>query len=117
MVTGIAVEPDGTLYAAEMATGDPANMVEPQFQPFTGRAVRQTGLDSLEEVATDMLFPPICGSVPMAGSTSRCLRWAPIMGKASSCASIQRPGARFRCRPALRQRPPARRSRHHHRHQ
>jgi sugar lactone lactonase YvrE len=57
MVTGIAVEPDGTLYAAEMATGDPANMVEPQFQPFTGRAVRQTGLDSLEEVATDMLFP------------------------------------------------------------
>ena len=57
MVTGIAVAPDGTLYAAEMATGDPASMEEPPFQPFTGRVVRQTGADSLEEVATGMLFP------------------------------------------------------------
>ena len=57
MVTGIAVAPDGTLYAAEMATGDPASMEEPPFQPFTGRVVRQTGTDGLEEVATGMLFP------------------------------------------------------------
>jgi hypothetical protein len=57
MVTGIAVAPDGTLYAAEMAIGDPASMDEPPFQPFTGRVVRQTGPDSLEEVATGMLFP------------------------------------------------------------
>jgi hypothetical protein len=57
MVTGIAVAPDGTLYAAEMATGDPASMDEPPFQPFTGRVVRQTGPDSLEEVATGVLFP------------------------------------------------------------
>ena len=57
MVTGIAVAPDGTLYAAEMATGDPASMEEPPFQPFTGRVVRQTGPDGLEEVATGMLFP------------------------------------------------------------
>jgi hypothetical protein len=57
MVTGIAVGPDGTLYAAEMATGDPASMEEPPFQPFTGRVVRQTGADGLEEVATGMLFP------------------------------------------------------------
>jgi len=57
MITGIAVAPDGTLHAAEMATGDPASMEEPPFQPFTGRVVRQTALDSLEEVATDMLFP------------------------------------------------------------
>jgi hypothetical protein len=57
MVTGIAVGPDGTLYAAEMATGDPASMEGPPFQPFTGRVVRQTGSDSLEEVATGMLFP------------------------------------------------------------
>ena len=57
MVTGIAVAPDGTLYAAEMATGDPASMEEPPFQPFTGRVVRQTGSDGLEEVATGMLFP------------------------------------------------------------
>jgi hypothetical protein len=57
MVTGIAVGPDGTLYAAEMATGDPASMEEPPFQPFTGRVVRQTGSDGLEEVATGMLFP------------------------------------------------------------
>src|SRR5215203_3382071 len=57
MVTGIAVAPDGTLYAAEMATGDPASMEEPPFQPFTGRVVRQTGSDELEEVATGVLFP------------------------------------------------------------
>ena len=57
MVTDIAVAPDGTLYAAEMATGDPASANEPPFQPFTGRVVRQTGADGLEEVATGMLFP------------------------------------------------------------
>jgi hypothetical protein len=57
MVTGIAVAPDGTLYAAEMATGDPESMEGPPFQPFTGRVVRQTGADGLEEVATGMLFP------------------------------------------------------------
>jgi len=57
MVTGIAVAADGTLYASEMAIGDPASRDEPPFQPFTGRVVRQTGLDSLEEVATGMLFP------------------------------------------------------------
>src|SRR5918994_778501 len=57
MVTGVAVAPDGTLYAAEMATGDPTSMEEPPFQPFTGRVVRQTGPDGLEEVATGMLFP------------------------------------------------------------
>ena len=57
MVTGIAVAPDGTLYATEMATGEPASMEEPPFQPFTGRVVRQSGADGLEEVATGMLFP------------------------------------------------------------
>ena len=57
MVTGIAVAPDGTLFAAEMATGDPASMEEPPFQPFTGQVVRQTGSDSFEEVATGVLFP------------------------------------------------------------
>src|SRR5829696_7454520 len=57
MITGIAVGPEGTLFAAEMATGDPASMEEPPFQPFTGRVVRQTTSDGLEEVATGMLFP------------------------------------------------------------
>src|ERR687889_1080700 len=57
MGTGVAVARDGALYAAEMATGDPASMEEPPFQPFTGRVVRQTGADGLEEVATGMLFP------------------------------------------------------------
>jgi sugar lactone lactonase YvrE len=57
MVTDIAVAPDGTLYAAEMATGDPATADEPPFQPFTGRVVRQTGPDGLEEVATGLLLP------------------------------------------------------------
>src|SRR5919107_4933761 len=57
MGTGVAVARDGTLYAAEMATGDQASMEEPPFQPFTGRVVRQTAADGLEEVATGMLFP------------------------------------------------------------
>jgi plastocyanin len=55
MVTGIAVGPDGTLYALEMATG---NTDEPPFSsPGTGRIVRQTGPDSLAEVVVGLDFP------------------------------------------------------------
>ena len=113
MITGIAVAPDGTLYAAEMATGDPASMEEPPFQPFTGRVVRQTALDSLEEVATDMLFPAnlrfgpdgeLYVALPSVGANNGegvILRLDPATGSAiqmpvgppptSDCASITPP--------------------------
>jgi plastocyanin/sugar lactone lactonase YvrE len=55
MVTGIAVGPDGTLYAAEMATN---NIDEPPFtSPRTGRIIRQTGPDSLAEVVVGVDYP------------------------------------------------------------
>lgn len=57
MVTGLAVAEDGTLYATEMATGDPASQEEPPFQPQTGRVVMQTSQDSLEPVVTGLNFP------------------------------------------------------------
>jgi hypothetical protein len=54
-VTGLAVGPDGTLYAIEMSTG---NLDQPPFlQPASGKLLRQTGMDSSEEVATGLMFP------------------------------------------------------------
>lgn len=53
-VTGLAVGPDGSLYAAEMATSITPDGGMP---PGTGRVVRQTGPDSLEEVVTGLEFP------------------------------------------------------------
>jgi hypothetical protein len=54
-VTDVAVGPDGTLYAVEMSTG---NLEEPPFTvPDSGRVVRQTGPDSVEEVATGLNLP------------------------------------------------------------
>jgi SMP-30/Gluconolactonase/LRE-like region len=54
-VTDVAVGPDGTLYAAEMSTG---NIEEPPFAvPSSGKIVRQTGPDSMEEVASGLMFP------------------------------------------------------------
>ncbi|MFT4038327.1 MAG: ScyD/ScyE family protein [Thermomicrobiales bacterium] len=55
VVTAVATAPDGTLYAAEMATGNTAT--PPYMTPETGRIVRQTGKDSLEVVATDINYP------------------------------------------------------------
>ncbi|HEV2128849.1 MAG TPA: ScyD/ScyE family protein [Thermomicrobiales bacterium] len=55
MVTAVAVDASGTLYAVEMSTD---NMEEPPFVvPDSGRVVRQTGPASLEPVAEDLLFP------------------------------------------------------------
>ena len=53
-VTGLAVGPDGSLYALEMATD-----ISPDgnMRPGTGRLVRQTGLDSYEEVVTGLEYP------------------------------------------------------------
>jgi hypothetical protein len=54
-VTDIAFGPDGALYAAEMATGNLDGA--PFFNPGSGRVVRQTGPDSLEEVVVDVAYP------------------------------------------------------------
>lgn len=54
-VTDIAVGPDGSLYAAELATG---NTDEPPFlAPNSGRVVRMTGPDSVEPVLVDVDAP------------------------------------------------------------
>jgi sugar lactone lactonase YvrE len=54
-VTDVAVGPDGTLYAVEMSTG---NLEEPPFLvPGSGRVVRQSGPDGLEEIATGLGLP------------------------------------------------------------
>jgi plastocyanin len=55
MVTSIAVDADGTLYAAEMST---ENMSEPPFvRPNSGRIVRQTGPDTSEEIVVGLPYP------------------------------------------------------------
>lgn len=55
MVTGLAIGPDGALYAAEMATG---NTNQPPFiKPGTGQIVRQTGPHSSAVVASGLDFP------------------------------------------------------------
>ncbi|MBA3643824.1 MAG: ScyD/ScyE family protein [Chloroflexia bacterium] len=57
MVTGLAVGDDGTLYAVEIATGDPTGPQDSQFLPMTGRSVRQTSQDSLEPVVICLTLP------------------------------------------------------------
>jgi hypothetical protein len=55
LVTALAVGPDGTLYALEMATGhgdDPDAIA-----PGTGRVVRMTGPDTMEPVVTGLMLP------------------------------------------------------------
>lgn len=54
-VTDVAFGPDGALYAAEMATGDPD--AEPYLTPNSGRIVRMTGPDSQEPVVTEVPYP------------------------------------------------------------
>ena len=58
-VTDIAMGPDGVLYAAEMSTGNADSA--PFLQPNSGKIVRQTGADSLEEVVTDVPYPAFIG--------------------------------------------------------
>ena len=54
-VTGVAVGPDGDLYAIEMSTG---NTEEPPFMvPGSGRLVHQSGSDSFEAVVSGLMFP------------------------------------------------------------
>jgi hypothetical protein len=61
-VTDIAVGPDGTLFAVELATGN--TDTEPFYHPNTGKIVRQTGPDSSEEVAAGLDFPVHIGFAP-----------------------------------------------------
>lgn len=53
-VTGIAVAPDGTLYALQMATG---NTFAGGMEPGTGTLVRQTGPATSEAVVTGLDYP------------------------------------------------------------
>jgi hypothetical protein len=58
-VTDLVLGPDDTLYAAELATG---NTAEPPFlTPNSGRIVRMTGPDTLEEVVIDIDAPTYLG--------------------------------------------------------
>lgn len=62
VVTGLAVEPDGTLLALQMSTG---NLEEPPFlTPGSGQVVRQTGPDTSEVVAEGLMFPIALGIGP-----------------------------------------------------
>ncbi len=61
-VNDLAIGPDGDLYAVEMATG---NTEEPPFlTPESGRIVRMTGPDGLEEVVTGIDAPVYIGFGP-----------------------------------------------------
>lgn len=64
-VTGLAVGPDGTLYAAEMSTG---NLPGPPFLvPGSGKVVKQTGMNTSEDVATGLMLPISLGFGPDGG--------------------------------------------------
>jgi hypothetical protein len=55
LVTALAIGPDGTIFALEMATGhgeDPGVIA-----PGTGRVVRMTGPDTMEPVVTGLALP------------------------------------------------------------
>lgn len=64
-ITGLAVAPDGTLYALEMGTG---NTTTPPFaQPNTGKVVRQDGASGLVDVATGLDRPVAMAFGPDGG--------------------------------------------------
>ena len=108
MTTGLAVGGDGTLYALEMSTG---NSTEPPFvQPNSGRVVKQTGADSLQEVVSGFDLPvglalgpdgalyvsgPAFGSTGPAGSvirvdpTAEFLELPPDIYASGRCAGFQ----------------------------
>jgi uncharacterized cupredoxin-like copper-binding protein/sugar lactone lactonase YvrE len=62
MVTAVAVGSDGTLYAAEMATGNGES--PPYVAPATGRVVRRTGPSTWEAVATRVNYPVALAAGP-----------------------------------------------------
>ncbi len=66
VVTGLAVDADGTLYALQMSTG---NLDEPPFlTPGSGQVLRRTGPgNSMEVVAEGLMFPIALGIGPDGG--------------------------------------------------
>ena len=65
VVTGLAVDADGTLHALQMSTG---NLEEPPFlMPGSGQVLRQTGPDTSEVVAEGLMFPIALGIGPDGG--------------------------------------------------
>jgi hypothetical protein len=56
-VTGVAVGPDGTLYAAELTTGAGSGQQPPFVVPGSGKVVKQTGPSTSAEVATGLTAP------------------------------------------------------------
>ena len=83
-VTALAVDATGTLYALELATG--GDTPEAALPPDSGRIVRQTGPDSLEELVVGLPYPfgmvfgpdggiyvsvPALGAEPGAGAVLR----------------------------------------------
>jgi plastocyanin len=106
-VTGVALGPDGTLYAIEMSTGNTA--APPFLVPGSGKLVRQTGPDTSETVADGLMLPVALDvgpdgafyiAMPAIGAndgTGVIMRYdvtgaagAPMMGEmaASACAPI-----------------------------
>lgn len=65
MVTGVAVGRDGTLYACEMSTGN--STTRPYVVPESGRVVKRTGANTLEEVATHVNYPVALAFGPDGG--------------------------------------------------
>jgi sugar lactone lactonase YvrE len=61
-MTDLVMGPDGTLYAAMMATN---NIEEPPFlTPHSGQIVKQTGPDTMEVLVTDIDYPVGLGFGP-----------------------------------------------------
>lgn len=54
-ITGIALGPDGTLYASELSTGNTNS--GSFYRPHSGKVVRQTGPNSSADVATGLDYP------------------------------------------------------------
>lgn len=78
-VTDIAIGPDGMLYAAEMATG---NTEEPPFlSTNSGRIVRMTGPDTLEEVVIGFEAPVYMGFDPDGALHVTAPAYAPGTGE------------------------------------
>lgn len=61
-VTDIALGPDGTLYASELSTGN--SETDPFYHPGSGKVVRQTGPQSVQDVAIGIDYPVHLGVGP-----------------------------------------------------
>lgn len=84
MITAVAVDAEGTLYAAEMATNN--TTTPPYVAPDTGKVVRRTGQNSSEDVVTHVNYP-----VSLAVGPDKALYvGAPAMGSTDADGYILR---------------------------